>query len=393
VHPIGAVRRGEELVDDLGLLAVFPEPSAIAAALADDAGVDVLRVHEGLVEVAVGQARVSIHCSDVARTGAALIDLTGTPAHVEQLRLLAAAKGWRLDHRGLTLSADTPPIAASEEAIYRALGLPWIPPEIREGSDEIDAGRRSALPRLVEQSDIRGDLHMHTDASDGRDSVEAMVSAAAALGYGYIAITDHSPHSAASRNLSIESLSRQADEIAAVREQFPQLTVLHGCEVDILANGQLDFPDHVLEGLDIVLASLHEGEGHSPERLLSRYVAAMRHPLVTIITHPTNRRIPYRDAYDLDYDRLFGVAVETGTMVEVDGAPSHLDLNGEMARRAVAAGAMLTIDSDSHRADLLDCQMQLGVTTARRGWVERALVLNTGSIEDVRAVIEKKRSR
>ena len=198
-----------------------------------------------------------------------------------------------------------------------------------------------------------------------------------ALGYEYLAITDHSPHSAASRNLSTDSVKRQAEEIARLRERFPQITILHGCEVDILLDGRLDFSDRVLERFDIVLASLHEGGGQPPEQLMRRYLAAMRHPLVTLITHPTNRLLPHRPGYDLDYDRLFAAAVETGTVVEIDGAPSHLDLDGALARRAIAAGATVAIDSDCHRAEMLDRQMRMGIMTARRGWVEPRHVLNT----------------
>ena len=182
--------------------------------------------------------------------------------------------------------------------------------------DEIGAARSGRLPALVSRGDIRGDLHMHTDWSDGRDSVATMAETAHGLGYEYIAITDHSPHSGATRNLTADAVRRQADEIAAERQRYPGMTILHGCEVDIMADGRLDFRDSILEQFDIVLASLHERHGHSPEQLLARYIAAMRHPLVAMVTHPTDRLIPYRLGYELDYDRLFETAVETGTLVE-----------------------------------------------------------------------------
>jgi DNA polymerase (family 10) len=219
-----------------------------------------------------------------------------------------------------------------------------------------------------------------------------MVSAGRALGYDYVAITDHSQRSAASRNLTTDGVKRQADEIAALREKYPDIAILHGCEVDIMPDGRLDFPDKVLERFDIVLASLHDSAGHSPERLQERYEAAMHHPLVSLITHPSNRTLPHKPGYPLDYDRLFETAARTGTAVEVDGAPAHLDLNGALARRAVAAGAVLTVDSDCHRADALGRQMQLGVITARRGWVEPRHVLNTRPLEEVRAAIARKRT-
>ena len=226
----------------------------------------------------------------------------------------------------------------------------------------------------------------------GRDPIEGMVKACLALDYEYMAITDHSPHSAASRNLTLDGIKRQADEIAGLRERYPGIAILHGCEVDILPDGRLDFPDHILESLDIVLASLHEHAGHGPSQLMQRYASAMKHPLVTIVTHPSNRVVPWRPGYDLDYDRLFEMAVETGTILEIDGAPSHLDLNGPHARRAVAAGATVSIDSDCHRAEMLRRQMDLGVVTARRGWVEPKHVLNARSLQELRLTIAAKRA-
>ena len=212
------------------------------------------------------------------------------------------------------------------------------------------------------------------------------------LGYEYMAITDHSPHSAATRNLTVDGVKRRPKRLPRSATLYPDIAILHGCEVDILPDGRLDFPDRVLERFDIVLASLHERAGHDPEQLMKRYVAAMKHPLVTLITHPTNRLVPSRAGYDLDYDRLFEAAVETQTVVEIDGAPSHLDLDGALARRAIAAGATVAIDSDCHRAEMLDRQMDLGIITARRGWVEPRHVLNTRPLDDVRAAIARKRA-
>ena len=232
---------------------------------------------------------------------------------------------------------------------------------------------------------------MHSTWSDGRDTIEAMVEACRALKYEYVAMTDHSPHSAATRNLTADGVSKQAEEIAQLRERYPDITILHGCEVDILPDGRLDFPDRILERFDIVLASLHERAGHSPDQLMTRYVSAMTHPLVAMITHPTNRMIPNKPGYDLDYDRLFAAAVETRTIVEIDGAPGHLDLDGALARRAIGVGVTVAIDSDCHRAEWLDRQMTFGVMTARRGWVEPRHVVNTRPLDEVRAVIAAKR--
>jgi DNA polymerase (family 10) len=318
--------------------------------------------------------------------------LTGSRAHLDALNRLAAAQRWRFGPEGLVSDNGSKTIAASEEAIYEALALQMIPPEIRYGDEEIAAASEGVLPMLLARDTIRGDLHLHTHWSDGRSSTEDMVRAALALGYEYIAITDHSPRSAATRTLSVEAIQRQADEIAHLRERYPQLAILHGCEVDILANGALDFSDAVLERLDIVLASLHDHAGHSSSRLLDRYLGAMRHPLVTLITHPANRLVPHRSGYDLDYDRLFAAAVETGTAVEIDGAPVHLDLESAMARRAAEAGATLAVNSDCHRAELLGLHMRLGVTMARRGWIQARHVLNTRSLDEVREFIAAKRT-
>ena len=280
----------------------------------------------------------------------------------------------------------------TEEDLYRLLDLPWIAPELREGAGELEAAARHALPCLIAQQQIRGDLHMHTTWSDGRDTTETMVRAAVALGYEYVAVTDHSERSLCTRKLSAGDVARQRDEIEEVRSRFPGVHVLHGVEVDIMKDGSLDFPDHVLEGFDIVLASLHDHGGQSGTELTERYLQAIRHPLVNVITHPANRSPAVWPGYELDYARLFEAAAATGTAMEIDGAPGHLDMDGIVAREAVAAGVTIVIDSDCHRAEALARQMRFGVGTARRGWVEPRHVLNTGHVEEVRAFVAAKRA-
>jgi DNA polymerase (family 10) len=388
----GSLRRGQDTVGDIELVAATSRPADALAELAQLP--DVVRVlhrSDRRIYLLFERVQVGVRLPEPANAGAALLQATGSAGHLAMLRAHAGATPWRLGRHGLRAADGTQRPAATEEDIYAALGLPFIPAEIRNGAGEIQAAVDGSLPVLLARSDIRGDLHMHTSFSDGRDSVEDMVEMCRSLGYEYMAITDHSPHSAASRNLSADTIAKQADEIARLREQYPEIAILHGCEVDILPDGRLDFPDRILERLDIVLASLHEHAGHSPERLLHRYESAMKHPLVTLITHPTNRMVPNKPGYDLDYDRLFATAVETGTMVEIDGSPAHLDLDGPMARRAVAAGATLAVDSDCHRAELLDIQMELGVRTGRRGWVEPRHVLNTRPLADIHAAVAAKR--
>jgi DNA polymerase (family 10) len=377
----GSLRRGQDSVGDLEIIAAAEDAAGAIEELLrpPDAG-RVLHVSARRLYMLLERVQVGIRFPHPAEAGSTLLRLTGSLEHLRRLESLAR-------DRNVDLYAP----AETEDVVYARLGLPFIPPEIRNGDDEIRAARDGELPRLVSRADLRGDLHMHTSWSDGRDSVEMMVGACHELGYDYIAITDHSPRSMASRTLTVDGVARQRDEIAAARERYPDITILHGCEVDILPDGRLDFPDRILRQFDIVLASLHDAAGHSPDELERRYLAAMKHPLVGVITHPTNRVIPHRRGYELDYDRLFAAAVETGTAVEIDGAPAHLDLDGALARRAVAAGVTVVIDSDCHRADALGRQMELGVMTARRGWVEPAHVLNTRPVDDVRAFLARKR--
>ncbi len=379
--PAGSLRRGQETVGDLEIVASAHDPSGAIEALSrhPDAA-RILHRSDRAIYLLFDRVQLGVRFPSPETAGSALWRLTGSPAHVNAIVQLAR-------DRDVDISA-----ASSEQELFERLGLRFIPAEIREGVEEIVAARDGTLPDLVSHTDIRGDLHMHTSWSDGRDSVETMVAACHALGYEYIAITDHSPRSAASRTLTLEGVTQQADEIAALRERFSGMIIFHGCEVDILPDGRLDFPDRVLEQFDIVLASLHDAAGQPVDALEQRYIAAMTHPLVTLITHPTNRMLPYRRGYALDYDKLFDVAVKTGTFVEIDGAPAHLDMDGTLARRAVAAGVTVTIDSDCHRAEMLARQMALGATTARRGWVQSKDVLNTRPAEDVRRLIRRKRS-
>ncbi|HLB44804.1 MAG TPA: PHP domain-containing protein [Candidatus Limnocylindrales bacterium] len=390
----GSLRRGQETVGDIELVAAASNPSAAVDELlrASDAS-RCLHRSERRVYLLFERTQVGVRLAEPSNAGATLLNATGSVGHLEALGACARTKGFHLTAEGLHGADGTLKRAATEEEIYGALGLPFVPPEIRHGQDEVAAALAGTLPALLSRTDIRGDLHMHTEWSDGRDSIEAMVETARTLGYEYVAITDHSPRAAAVRTVSPDSLAQQAEEIARVGERYPDVTILRGCEVDILPDGRLDLADRVLERLDIVLASLHEHAGQSPDQLFWRYTEALKHPLVTMVAHPTNRLLPNRAGYRLDYDRLFELAAETGTVFEIDGAPAHLDLDGTLARKAITAGVALAVSSDSHRADLLDRQMALGVITARRGWVEPRHVLNTRSLAEVRAIVARKRGR
>ncbi len=393
-QPAGSLRRGQDTVGDIEIVAAADDPGPPLDAitrLPDLARV--LHRSSRRVYLLADRVQVGVRCVAPDTAGAVLLHMTGNQAHLDLLAAVAAEGQWTLAPDGLSPPSGGPPVGASEDEIYAALDMPCIPPEIRNGEDEIPLARQGSLPQLVSRRDIRGDLHMHTHWSDGRDSCDEMVRACAAIGYEYLAITDHSPRSGASRTLTADTVKKQADEIEALREQYPGITILHGCEVDILADGHLDFSDRILSRFDIVLASLHHPAGQPSGELLQRYLEAMNHPLVSIITHPTNRLVPVRPGYDLDYDRLFAAAAESGTVMEIDGGPAHLDLDGALARRAIAAGATVAIDSDSHRSDMLERQMQLGLTTARRGWVETRHVFNARPIDEIRAAVAAKRGR
>jgi DNA polymerase (family 10) len=374
----GDARRFEPLVSALVLVARTSLPSAAVDALSTAHGIDAILFRSGRrVLLEIQHLEVDVRLAAPDDYGTVLFHATGSRAHVN------AVAGRR----------RRPELCSREADVYTHAGLPAIEPEIRNDSGEIEAAEANRLPRLVERKDIRGDFHMHSTYSDGQDTIEMMVAASAALGYEYIAITDHSERAAASRTVTVDLLKRQRDEIDRVRELHPHLTILHGIEVDILPDGTLDFGDDILASLDIVIASLHERAGHDGATLTRRCLKAIHHPLVNILSHPANQLVGRRPGYPLEYERIYEAAVETGTALEIDGAPSHLDLDGEHARAAVAAGVTVTIDSDSHRARALDRQMRLGIGTARRGWVEARSVLNSRSIADVRAWIRAKRSR
>ena len=393
--PLGSLRRFAPEIGDVTLLAVAAtdrHTDVLDGLAALGGSVSVLRRTDRSMALSTEKGPVAVHLAPPQDAGAALLWHTGSRKHTEAIRARARSRGYefadgRLHRAGARV--DTP----TEDVIYKRLDLPYIPPELREDGSEVETAERNGLPQLVAMPHIRGDLHSHTNWSDGRDTTEQMVQAARRLGYEYFAITDHSERAWASRTLAVADVPEQRAEIEAVRSRVSGIEVLHGVEVDILHDGTLDFPDHVLEDFDIVLASLHDDGGHDGARLTERYLSAMRHPLVNVITHPANRSPGARAGYDLDFDRLFEAAVETGTAMEVDGAPGHLDMDGAVARRAVDRGVAVVVDSDCHRAENLARQMEFGVGTARRGWLEPRHVLNTKGLADVRAFVARKRNR
>jgi DNA polymerase (family 10) len=397
LRPVGSLRRFSPDVGDVSLLGVTPIPRQLQ--LID--GFSRLPLVTGVLErsaasVTVTTARgvATLHVASPEHAGSAMVWHSGSRRHTAQLQDRARHRGMGYHAGTLLRSAGGATVPAhSEDELYHALELPYIAPELREGGDEIDAAERGDLPSLISDLNMRGDLHMHSHWSDGRDSIEDMVQAAKELGYEYVAITDHSARSMASRTLGVDDLADQYREVEAVRAKIDGIDVLWGVEVDIMRDGTLDFDDEVLARFDIVLASLHDHGGQHPSQLMERYLRAMNNRHVTIVTHPANRSPAYSTGYDLDFDQLFAAAVATGTALEIDGAPGHLDMDGMLARRAVAAGVTVTIDSDCHRRDALGRQMRFGIGTARRGWVEPRHVLNARRVDDVRAFVAGKRAR
>lgn len=392
---VGDLRRFAPAVTRLGLLATADRDShaAILDGFCDLRMVTavVARAPDG-VKVATERGQLDLFVTTPETAGAALIWHTGPRGHLAGLADRAAPLGYTFE-RGHLLGADgSLQLTPDEATFYQLLGLPYVPPELREGRDALEEAARG-LPHLVELGHIRGDLHMHSAWSDGRDSILDMVRAAQLLGYQYAAVTDHSERARASRRLLALEIPLQREDIEAVRQRVPGIELLHGVEVDIMPDGSLDFTDAQLASFDIVLASLHDANGDSGARLTERYLSAISHPLVNVITHPMNRTPASSDGYDLDVGRLFRAAADTGTAMEIDGSPSHLDLDGALARQAAAAGVTLVIDSDGHYTDALARQMSFGVGTARRGGIGPESVLNARDIGDVRDFVARKRRR
>ena len=392
--PVGSLRRYQPAVGDLEFIAATSHAPAMLdafAALPSMSGV----LHRSATKATARVDRTQVTLRVVApdALGPALVHHTGSRGHVRRLRAHAATRGMRLGEQALYDRHGGAVPCPREEDVYAALGLPFIAPELRHGEDEIAAAVAGCLPSLVSTLHVRGDLHMHTTWSDGRDTVDDMASAARAIGYEYVAITDHSQGAASGRTLAVADIPRQRAEVQEARRRVPGLRVLHGIEVDILRDGSLDCPDQALADFDVVLASLHDGADDAPAALMARYERAMRHPLVHVITHPANRTPGQHDGYALDWPRLFALAVETDTLLEVDGAPGHLDLDGALVRQAIAAGVLLAVDSDCHRAAWLAQQMRFGIATARRGWASPDAVLNTRAWPDVEARLRRKRER
>ncbi len=393
IETAGSLRRMRETVKDIDILVTARDSGPVM-----DAFVGLPLVAEVLAH---GETKASVRLREGMQAdlrvvepqafGAALQYFTGSKAHNIRVRELAVRQGLKLSEYGVFRDPGERRVAGtSEEEVYAALGLPWIPPELREDTGEVEAAQAHRLPALVETGDIRGDLHCHTNWSDGRLAPEELVRAAQARGYDYIAITDHSRSSAVANGLDERRLEEQARVIAALRRRVKGITILHGSEVDVRPDGTLDFPDDVLARLDVVVVSVHSRFSQDERAMTDRILRALKRPSVRILGHATGRLLGERDPYPVDLEAVFAAAREAGVGVEINASPQRLDVSDRHARRARELGLMLAINTDAHAEAHLD-NMRLGVGVARRAWLGPDTILNTRSTKDLLAWLRRAR--
>ena len=391
----GSLRRGRPTVGDIDLLAAADDTAAVTAAFV--ALPQVARVlAQGEVKVSAllhNGLRADLLAVAPARWGSALQHFTGSKEHNIHLRRLAQERGYSFSEQGFARPDGALITCASEEEVYATLGLPWIPPELREDAGEFEAAAAGRLPELIPAEALLADLHMHSRWSDGRATIAEMAAAAAARGLRYIAITDHSAYLGVTGGLDTARLREQAAEVAAVNAAWAargsSFRVLHGVEVDITTDGTLALPDEELTALDLVVASLHVSLRQPREQITARLLRAIANPHVDMIGHPTGRILNRRPGADLDMEAVFRAAAEHGTILEINSGPDRLDLDAAHVRRALELGVDLAINSDAHHPDEL-AWTRLGVLTARRGWAPAERVVNTWPLE---RLLERIRSR
>jgi DNA polymerase (family 10) len=379
VEIAGSARRMTDTCKDLDVIATATDPAALTEAFTEmqllgsvassgDAGARGV-THNGL--------RIDFRVVEPDQFGNVLQHLTGSKQHNMELREYAVRRGMHVSEYGVEEDeSGKVHRCPSEDQVYELLGLPYIAPELREGRGELEAAREGRLPRLVTEADLRGDLHSHTTLSDGRSSLEDMARAAEARGYEYLAVTDHSASHGFGNDVQADELLRQVERVHELNERLDSLRVLAGTEVNIGIDGSLDYDDEVLAQLDWIVASVHTSFRVGEEAMTERMMAAMDHPFVDAIGHPTGRKILRRDPYAIDVERVVEHAAKTGTMLEINANPDRRDLSDVHARLAAEAGAMIVIDSDAHSARTLEV-IRYGIATARRGWLTKENVANT----------------
>ncbi len=331
--------------------------------------------------------QVDVRLVEQKSFGAALQYFTGSQAHNIALRRLGQRQGLKINEYGV-FRGDRFVAGDTEKAVYRAVGLSYIPPELRENRGEIDAARENRLPSLIESRDLRGDLHIHTSASDGQNSIKEMALAAKQRNFKYLAVTDHSQHLKVARGLDSAALLKQIDEIDYLNSQLKNFTILKGIEVDILEDGQLDLPNTVLEKLDLVIGAVHSNFNLSPENQTARLLRAMDHPHFSILAHPTCRLIDKRKPLNIDIQRIIRKAGERGCFLELNAHPERLDLLDTYCQMAKGEGVLVVINSDAHGINGFD-NLIYGVGQARRGWLGKKDILNTRSLSELRALLKK----
>ena len=384
IDPAGSLRRMKETIGDIDILVASDRPQEVV-----DAFTRLPIVKEVL---AVGPTRPSILTREDLQVdlrvvhpdeyGSALLYFTGSKEHNIALRSLVQDRGWKLSEYGLFDETGQRVASRTEQEIYACLGMDWIPPELRENRGEIQAALEHRLPQLVELSHIRGDLHVHSDWSDGHDSLERMVQAAIARGYEYIVISDHSPSLTVAKGLAVERLREQRRRIDELNERYAPFRILQGAEVNIHPDGSLDYPDDVLAELDVVIVSVHSAFDLPEARMTERVIRALSNPHVDLLGHPTGRLLNTRLPYEIDLDAVLDAAAEFGVAIEVNGQPDRLDLPDIWVQRAIQRGILIACTSDAHSTRQLD-NMRWSVATARRGWAEARHVLNTRPLAEL----------
>jgi DNA polymerase (family 10) len=385
----GSYRRAKETIGDLDLLVTARSGSPVMDRFVSYPEVEEVLAH-GTTKASVRLAcrlQVDLRVVPEASYGAALQYFTGSKAHNVVLRQLAQQQGLKINEYGV-FKGDQSVAGATEESVYAAVGLPWIPPELRENRGEIEAARAGRLPKLVELADLKGDLHAHTKATDGRNSLKEMVEAARKRGFEYLAITDHSRRLGMAHGLDPKRLLEQLDEIDRMNAALSGLTILKGIEVDILEDGSLDLPNEDLGRLDLVVGAVHSHFGLSRQKQTERILRAMDHPHFTILAHPSGRLIDEREPYEVDMLRLIHHASERGCVLEVNAHPVRLDLTDTDCPLAKDEGVLVSINSDAH--SVLDFEnLRYGVGQARRGWLEKSNVLNARSLQALRPLLRR----
>jgi len=381
VYPAGSLRRMKETVGDIDILATGTDGGRIIAAFTSGPGVrDVLASGETKGSI-IAEAGIQVDLRVVPQSsyGSALQYFTGSKAHNIHLREIAKFRGMKISEYGI-LRGEQRLGGEREEDIYSTLGLSFIPPELREDRGEIEAAQEGKIPGLVEDGQIKGDLHVHSKWSDGTASIEEIALKAREMGYEYIAICDHSQSLKFAGGVSVEDMYRKLEEIERLNRKLEGIRILSGTEVDIKTDGSLDYPDELLERLDLVVAAIHTGFKQPEELITKRIVSALGNPNVDIIAHPTGRLISSREGYSVDLGKVFSVAAETGTALEINAYYDRLDLNDIACRRAKEQGVKLSIGTDAHHIDQL-WMMRLGVAVAKRGWLGPDQLLNTWPLE------------